>query len=111
MSHPAGHGPLSLLAASLLPVVGATAIHSARHGLLCVAVLLCAGVFVVRDWRSTSRLLAFGAFAAATLVLSTWLYGGHHLDTALGAGLRVLYLILPAAALTPFIDPSRLGDH
>jgi energy-coupling factor transport system permease protein/energy-coupling factor transport system ATP-binding protein len=39
------------------------------------------------------------------------LYGGRDLDTAAGAALRILYLVLPAAALTPFIDATALGDH
>jgi energy-coupling factor transporter transmembrane protein EcfT len=105
------YGPLSLLAASLLPVLGATAIHSTRHGLLAVGVLVVAAAFVVRDWRSTSVRVGFGLLAALTIVASTWLYGGRDVDVAVGAGLRILYLVIPAAILTPFIDPSRLGDH
>ena len=104
-------GPLSLLAASLLPVIGATAVHSTRHGLVCVGVLLVLTPVVVRDWPSTLRRVGFGLVAALSLGLSTWLYGGHDLDTAAGAALRILYLILPGAVLTAFIDPSRLGDH
>ncbi len=105
------YGPLSLLAASLLPVVGATAIHSAAVGLVCVGVLLVLGLFVTRRWRSTSRLLGFGVVGAASVMVSTWLYGGRDLDVALGAGMRVLYIVIPAATLTPYLDPSRLGDH
>ena len=44
-------------------------------------------------------------------MISTWLYGGRDFDEALGAGLRVLSIVLPAALLTATIDPSRLGDH
>ncbi|HET9500146.1 MAG TPA: energy-coupling factor transporter transmembrane component T [Marmoricola sp.] len=105
------YGPLSLLAASLLPVIGATAIHSARHGAICVAVLVVIAVVVVRDWRSTLFRLAVGLVAAASVALSTWLYGGRDLDLALGAALRVLYIFLPGAVLTGYIDPSALGDH
>ena len=105
------YGPLSLLLVSLLPIVGAPAIHSTRHGLLCVAALVVVALFVVRDWRSTLRRLAFGLIAVVSVVLSTWLYGGRDLDVAIGAGMRILYLIVPAAVLTPFIDPSALGDN
>jgi len=105
------YGPLSLLLASLLPIVGATAIHSARHGLICVGVLVALAPLVVRDWRATTRRLALGLIAVVSVGISTWLYGGHDLDVAVGAGMRVLYLITPAAVLTPFLDPSALGDH
>lgn len=104
-------GPLSLLAASLLPVVGATAIGSARLGLICLGVLLLAALVVVRRWRATLRLLALGGLAAVSLLVSTWLYGGRDIDSAVGAATRILYIVVPAAALTPYIDPSRLGDH
>ncbi|MGH8964679.1 MAG: energy-coupling factor transporter transmembrane component T family protein, partial [Actinomycetes bacterium] len=82
-----------------------------RHGVICVGVLVAVAPLVVRDWRSTLRLLTFGLVAVGSVVLSTWLYGGRDLDVAVGAGMRILYLIVPAAVLTPFIDPSSLGDH
>jgi energy-coupling factor transport system permease protein len=105
------YGPLSLLAACLLPVIGATAIHSTRHGLVCVAVLLLVAPLVVRHWRSTLLRIALGVFAAASVMLSTWLYGGRDLDVAVGAAMRILYIIIPGAVLTPLIDPGALGDH
>ncbi len=105
------YGPLSLLAASLLPAVGAAAIHSAARGLVCVAVMFLLAVLVIRDWATTLRRLSFGLVAAVSVGISTWLYGGHDLDVALGAAMRILYLITPAAVLTPYIDPTRLGDH
>lgn len=104
-------GPLSLLAASLLPVVGATAIHSTLHGLVCVGLQVAIAVFVVRNWRSTLRLASFGVIAGLSVLVSTWLYGGQDLDVAVGAGLRLLYIVIPAAVLTPYIVPSQLGDH
>ncbi|MDQ3616641.1 MAG: energy-coupling factor transporter transmembrane protein EcfT [Actinomycetota bacterium] len=112
MSEPEpAYGPLSLLAASLAPMVGAPAIHSAQHGALVVAALLVLALFVVRDWSSTLRRLGVGSLAAASVGVSTWLYGGRELDEAVGAVSRILYLILPACVLTPFLDPRRLGDH
>jgi energy-coupling factor transporter transmembrane protein EcfT len=104
-------GPLSLLAACLLPAVGAAAIDDARTGLTAVTaeVLLCS--LLVRDWRGAVQRLAFGALAAASIALTTWLYGGQHLGEATAAGCRSLYLVRPAALLTTLIDPSELGDH
>lgn len=111
MSGPPPYGPLSLLAASLLPVLGATAIHSGRHGVVCVAVLVAVTPFVVSDWRPTLWRAALGLVAAASIAVSTWLYGGRDLDVSLGAATRVLYMILPGAVLTAYLDPSTLGDH
>lgn len=104
-------GPLSLLAASLLPVVGAPAIHSTRHGLVAVGIALAVALPMVRDWRSTLWRLGLGVVAGLSIAVSTYLYGGRDGDVAVGAALRVLYLIVPAAVLTPYIDPTRLGDH
>jgi energy-coupling factor transport system ATP-binding protein len=42
---------------------------------------------------------------------STWLLGGHDLETTFGAGLRVLTLVLPSLVLLPYVDPDALGDH
>jgi len=105
------YGPLSLLAASLLPILGATAIHSGRHGVICVGLLVALAPFVVRDWRSTLHRGGLGLFAAASIALSTWLYGGRDLDVSVGAAMRILYIVLPGVALTAYIDPSSLGDH
>lgn len=110
-SVPTRAGPLSLLAASVLPVLGATAIHSTRLGLVCVCVLAALSPLLVVSWASTRRRATLGAVAALSMAVSTWLYGGHDLDTAGGAALRIVYLMLPAAMLTPAIDPARLGDH
>ena len=105
------YGPLSLLAACLLPIVGATAIHSTRHGLICVGLVVVLAPWVVRAWRPTLLRVGLGLVAAASVTLSTWLYGGRDLDVAVGAAMRVLYIILPGAVLTAYLDPSALGDH
>jgi energy-coupling factor transporter transmembrane protein EcfT len=104
-------GPLSLLACCLLPVLGATAIHGTRHGLVCLAVLVAVSLPLVDDWGPELRRAAFGLVAAASLGVSTWLYGGRDLDASFGAVLRICYLIWPGAVLTSAIEPSRLGDH
>ncbi len=104
-------GPLSLLGASLAPVLGAALIDDGRTGLVAVGAVLAASALVVRDLRATLIRLGVGLFAAVSIGISTWLYGGRELDTALGAGLRILFLVLPGAILTPYLDPSALGDH
>lgn len=104
-------GPISLLAGCVLPVVGATAIHSSVLGLVCVATLLLVCAPLVVDRGPTVRRLAVGLLAAFSVGLSTWLYGGHDGGVAGGAALRVVYLVLPGAVLTPYVDPAALGDH
>lgn len=104
-------GPLSRLAACLLPVAGALAVDNTRLGLLYLLAELLAFGWLVTDVRSSLARFGFGVFASGSIVISTWLYGGRDLDEAVGAGLRVLVIVLPAALLTPSIDPSHLGDH
>lgn len=104
-------GPLSLLAASLLPVAGAFAIGSARVGMLAVTVELAALGWLVRDVRLTLVRMAFGVVAALGIAVSTWLYAGRDLAEATAAACRILYLVLPGALLLGLIRPSELGDH
>lgn len=104
-------GPLSLLLASLLPLLGAVAIRSAALGLLSLAVLLALSPLLVDDWRATLRRAALGLLFGASIAVSSWLYGGHDTDASVGAALRILYIVLPAAMLTPAIDAAALGDH
>lgn len=107
----AAAGPLSLLAVAVLPFAGALAVRDVRVGLLSLAALAVLGLLVVRDWRSTWWRVGIAVFAAASVTVSTWLYGGQGLDNAGGAGLRILYLVLPSALVTPYLDPIALGDH
>lgn len=104
-------GPLSVLAATLLAVVGAFAITSARHGLLAVAVLVLILLTCVEGWAATAARAAIGVLAAASLAVTTWLYAGQSMDSALGAASRVLYLVLPGMVLASYLDPLQLGDH
>jgi energy-coupling factor transporter transmembrane protein EcfT len=99
------------VAACLLPVIGALAVRDIRSGLVVLAAELLLLGWLCTDLRGAAGRFAFGAFASLSIVISTYLYGGQDWDEALGAGLRVLSIVLPAALLTPTIDPSRLGDH
>jgi energy-coupling factor transporter transmembrane protein EcfT len=104
-------GPLSMLAVALLPFAGAVAIDSVRVGAVSMLGPAALAVLVLRDWRSTRWRLAIVAFAAGSIGVTTWIYGGQDLDTAGGASLRIVYLVLPSALVTPYLDPVALGDH
>ncbi len=104
-------GPLALLAGCLFPVAGAIGVRTATVGVLGVAVEVVLLGWLVVDLRGFARRAALGVLAAVAILGTTWLYGGHHLGSAVAAGTRILYLVLPAAMLTPLIRPSELGDH
>jgi energy-coupling factor transporter transmembrane protein EcfT len=104
-------GPLSLLAASLLPVLGVFAIDSARTGLLAVGIEVLALSWLVRDLRTTLLRASYGLVAAFGIALTTWLYGGQDLELTTLAATRILYLVLPSALAMPLVQPSVLGDH
>ncbi|HYO32133.1 MAG TPA: energy-coupling factor transporter transmembrane component T [Nocardioidaceae bacterium] len=106
-----GPGPLSVLAACLVPVAGALAVNSTATGftVLGAQVLLLGGL--ARDLRSTAARLALGSVAAVSVMVSTWLYGGQNGDEAVAAALRVLSIVTPSALLSPRIVPTELGDH
>lgn len=104
-------GPLALLAGCLLPVAGAIGVHTAAVGVLGVAAEVALLGWLVIDPSGFARRAALGVLAAVAILVTTWLYGGHHLGTAVAAGTRIVYLVLPAAMLTPLIRPSELGDH
>ena len=104
-------GPLSLLAACLLPVAGAFAVTTPPIGLITLAADVLAFGWLVLDPLATMLRVAVGLVAAATLASSTWLYAGHDLDRSAAAALRILCIVVPAAMLSPLIRPSELGDH
>jgi energy-coupling factor transporter transmembrane protein EcfT len=104
-------GPLSVLAACLIPVAGAVAVDSARVGGVVLAAQLLTLGWLGAGPRTTGSRLGLGAVAAVSILVSTWLYGGHHIDESLGAGLRVMSIVTPAALLAHRLRPSELGDH
>lgn len=106
-----GVGPLSLLAACLIPVAGAVVIDSPEAGAAALTAELVLYGWWVTDLRATLLRLAFGLVAATSIAVSTYLYGGREVATAVTASLRILVIVVPTALLTPGIDPSRLGDH
>lgn len=104
-------GPLALLVGCLLPVAGAIGVHTAAVGVVGVAAEVVLLGWLVVDALGFARRAALGVLAAVAILVTTWLYGGHHIGTAVAAGTRILYLVLPAAMLAPLIRPSELGDH
>ena len=104
-------GPLSVLAACLLPVIGAFAIDSVTPGAILLVVEVLAVGWLARDLRSSRLRFLLGGIAALSITITTWLYGGQDVDASLGAGCRILYIVVPAALLTPRVQPSELGDH
>lgn len=104
-------GPLSLLAACLIPVAGALAIDRATVGAVTLVLEVVGLGYWARDPRATVRRLTLGAIAAVSVGLTTFLYGGQDVDAALTASLRILVIVVPSAMLTPVIEPSELGDH
>jgi energy-coupling factor transport system ATP-binding protein len=114
-------GPLSLLAACLLVLPLPALVTSWRQSLVVLAVEVLMGLAALwapgRGPAPTGRWRRLGARSVPALVgilgvvWSTWLLGGHDLEIAVGAGLRVLTLVLPSVVLLPYVDPDALGDH
>ena len=113
-------GPLALLLAGLLVLPLPALASSWPQYLAALAVeVVLAGVALwvpgggrPAGWwhRLGLRLVPVG-LGVLTVAWSTWLLGGHRVDVAFGAGLRVLTLVLPSVVLLPFVDPDALGDH
>jgi energy-coupling factor transport system permease protein len=109
VSHPPG--ALSALVACVVPVAGAVAVDTPARGLAVLgAQILLLGPFA-SGWRSIARRSLLLAFAGSSIAVSTYLYGGHHLDAAAGAILRVLCIVTPSLLLTRLVRPSELGDQ
>jgi len=114
-------GPLSLLGACLLVLPLPALVTSWRQSLVVLAVELLLGLVALwapgHGLAPTGRWRRLGARSIPALVgilgvtWSTWLLGGHDLEIAVGAGLRVLSLVLPSVVLLPYVDPDALGDH
>ncbi len=61
--------------------------------------------------RRVAARLAAPLVAAGSVVWSTWLLGGHDVEAAATAGLRVLAVVAPGVVVLPYADPDRLGDE
>lgn len=114
-------GPLALLAVGLSVLPLPALLESWRQGLAVLGAELILGLVgllapgagrrpVGRLRRVLAR-LALAGLAVVGVAWSAWLLGGHDLEVAAGAALRVLCLVVPSAFVVGFIDPERLGDQ
>jgi energy-coupling factor transport system ATP-binding protein len=114
-------GPLSLLAACLVVLPLPALVTSWRQSLVVVAVEALLGLVALwapgtgpappARWRRLGARCVPALVGILGVMWSTWLLGGHDLETTFGAGLRVLTLVLPSLVLLPYVDPDALGDH
>jgi energy-coupling factor transport system ATP-binding protein len=114
-------GPLSLLIACLLVLPLPALVTSWRQSLVVVAVEALLGLLALwapgtgpsppGRWRRVGARCVPALVGILGVMWSTWLLGGHDLETTFGAGLRVLSLVLPSVVLLPYVDPDALGDH
>ncbi|MBE3076148.1 MAG: ATP-binding cassette domain-containing protein, partial [Actinobacteria bacterium] len=105
-------GPLSLLLASIVLVLGAPFISDLRTALIAFGVQIAVAPLVLGIGRLRWRRLLPGLFAVASVSFSNWLLSpGREVSTGGLAGLRVAFFVLPGVLLASRIDPSALGDH
>lgn len=70
-----------------------------------------AAVLFLPGWRYPLVCLAFTSIAAVTIVYSTWRLGGHDVEKAVTAGLRIVVLAWPGSVMAGYVDPQRLADN
>ena len=105
-------GPLSLLLASTLLVLGAPFISDLRTALIAFGAQIALAPMVLGIGRPSWRRLLPGLLAVASVSFSNWLLSpGREVSTGALAGLRVAFFVLPGVLLAARIDPSALGDH
>lgn len=103
--------PLVQLAFGLFSLLGSFWIQSLPVALITLGVYVVAAVIFLPGWRYPLVCLAFALFAASTIVYSTWRLGGHDLEVAATAGLRIVVLALPGSVMAGYVDPSRFADY
>jgi energy-coupling factor transport system ATP-binding protein len=105
-------GPLSLLLASILLVLGAPFISDLRTALVAIGVQIALAPLVLGIGRPPWRRLLPGLLAVASVGLSNWLLSpSHQMSAGALAGLRVAFFVVPGVLLASRIDPSAMGDH
>jgi energy-coupling factor transporter ATP-binding protein EcfA2 len=105
-------GPLSLLLASIVLVLGAPFISDMHTALIAIGVQIALAPIVLGVGRPPWRRLLPGLFAVASVSFSNWLLSpGREVSAGALAGLRVAFFVVPGVLLASRIDPSALGDH
>jgi len=105
-------GPLSLLLASIVLVLGAPFISDLPAAVIALGAEIALAPVVLGVGPLPWRRLLPGLFAVASVSFSNWsLSPGRDVSTGALAGLRVAFFVLPGVLLASRIDPSALGDH
>lgn len=103
--------PLVPLLAGISALAGSLALRTLATAVIAVALWAIIAVVTVPSWRYVLVCLGFASLAAGSIVYSTWRMGGHDIQVALTAGLRILVLAWPGTVAVGFIDTARLGDY
>lgn len=103
--------PLVLLAVGFGSLIGSFAVRSLTVAAVALAAYAIVALLTVPSWRYPLICLGFCLIAAASVTWSTWRLGGHDLELAGVAGLRILVLAWPGSVAAGYIDPASLGDH
>lgn len=103
--------PAVLCLAGVASLLGSLAVNS--FPVAAVTFVAYAVVIVLSGARPGIVLvcLAFSAFGGLTIAWSTWRLGGHDLEVAAVAGLRIVILAWPGSVAAAHIDAARLGDY
>lgn len=103
--------PLVQLSVGLFSLLGSFWIRSLPVALIALGAYVIAGLLLLPGWRYPLVCLGFTAIAAITIVYSTWRLGGHDVEEAFTAGLRIVVLAGPGSVMAGYVDPSRLADY
>ncbi len=102
--------PLALIAVGLAALVGSLFVRSLTTALVVIAVHAALVILGSRSWRFAALCLAFSGLAGLSVAYSTWRLGGHDLELAATAGLRIVVLAWLGSVAAGHLDPARLGD-
>lgn len=103
--------PVAQLSVGLFSLLGSFWIDSLPVALVALAAYAVAALVLLPGWRYPAICLGFTSIAAVTIVYSTWRLGGHDLEVAFTAGLRIVVLAWPGSVMAGYVDPARLADY
>jgi energy-coupling factor transport system permease protein len=103
--------PLVLFSFGLFSLIGSLFVRDLSTAVWAVGAYAAAALVFLPSWRYPLICLALSAFAAVTIVYSTWRLGGRDVAEAVTAGLRILVLAWPGSVMLGYLDPARLGDY
>ncbi|GAA3522706.1 hypothetical protein GCM10022234_18570 [Aeromicrobium panaciterrae] len=103
--------PLAQLSIGFFSLLGSFWIRSLPVALIAWGAYAIAAVILLPGWRYPLACLGFTAIAAVTIVYSTWRLGGHDVEEAVTAGIRIVVLAWPGSVMAGYVDPSRLADY